>query len=287
MMHYKPQAFVRRAKNAETARTATLLEFVKWCQGREDTQTTLRTIGAYFGAEVVGLSRWNAEKKTLRLASTSEVGRFEHNLMLDRAYADTVCGDYIDSLKPGAAVLLSELSNDSPVADPYLANWMFKRHIRDVGIVCLGKRNRNHDLLELHFGAGAERNSSDAHEILTRSLADVYAGRREGLMLGVLIGATRRAKLVNSSINGNQQLLSLANPAGLTRTEWQVCALIANGLSREGVAKELAIKLSTVQTHLRNIYAKSGFERFHQLALHLVSTEERAHLESTSAGIAA
>ncbi len=287
MVHDKAQAFFRRARTAEIARTDTLLEFVKWCQGRGDTQSTLKSIGAYFGAEVVGFSRWNGDKKTLRLASVCEVGCVRHNSRLQKSYADVVCGDYIDSLKPGAAVLLSELNDKAPVADPSLAQWMFKRNIRDVGIVCLGKRNQNHDLLELHFGAGARRSSSDAHEILTRSLAEVYAGRREGLMLGLLVGATRRAKLTDGSTGGNQQLLSLANPAGLTRKEWQVCALVANGLSRERVAKELAVKPSTVQTHLRNIYAKSGFERFHELALHLVSPEERVHLANASEGMAA
>lgn len=287
MVHDKAQVFSRRARTAEIARTDTLLEFVKWCQGRGDTQSTLKTIGAYFGAEVVGLSRWNGEKKTLRLASDWDVGYARHNLRLQKSYADIVCGDYIDCLKPGAAMLLSDVNDEAPVADPSLARWMFKRSIRDVAVVCLGKRNQNHDLLELHFGAGARRNPSDLHEILTRSLSEVYAGRREGLMLSLLIGATRRAKLTDGSIGGNQQLLSLANPAGLTRTEWQVCALVANGLSRERVAKELSVKPSTVQTHLRNIYAKSGFESFHELALHLVSPEERVHLAKASGGMAA
>jgi DNA-binding NarL/FixJ family response regulator len=159
--------------------------------------------------------------------------------------------------------------------------------MKDIAIICLGKSNQHHDILELHFGPQFARKPALLNDILAHALADVYAGRREGFVVTALSGACRRATLSGTPCERSQPLLSLANPAGLTRMEWKVCALVANGLSREGVAQELCIKPSTVQTHLRNIYAKSGFERFHELALHLVSRQERIHLVSAKEEAAA
>lgn len=42
----------------------------------------------------------------------------------------------------------------------------------------------------------------------------------------------------------------------LSYREWQVLALLANGLSNKEIAQRLAIAVHTVETHLRNIYPK-------------------------------
>ena len=44
----------------------------------------------------------------------------------------------------------------------------------------------------------------------------------------------------------------------LTPTERQVIALVAEGLTNQGVAQRLLITSGTVRTHLRSVFAKLG-----------------------------
>lgn len=61
------------------------------------------------------------------------------------------------------------------------------------------------------------------------------------------------------------------NDWGLTDKQLQVLSLMAEGYSRKGIAKELNIKLSTVQTHLMRIYQALGLypadENIHQYTM--------------------
>jgi DNA-binding CsgD family transcriptional regulator len=49
-----------------------------------------------------------------------------------------------------------------------------------------------------------------------------------------------------------------AKPAGLADREAEVLRLVAHGLTSAQVAEQLVISRLTVNTHLRNIYAKIG-----------------------------
>jgi DNA-binding CsgD family transcriptional regulator len=72
----------------------------------------------------------------------------------------------------------------------------------------------------------------------------------------------------------------------LSKRETEVLALIAQGLSNEEVADKLFVSISTVKTHLINIYAKLGVERRTQAVaraqeLGLLETERNTQ-ESTT-----
>lgn len=51
---------------------------------------------------------------------------------------------------------------------------------------------------------------------------------------------------------------SPADPIGWTRRELEILALIAAGCTNDEIAAELVIALSTVKTHINNIYRKLG-----------------------------
>ncbi len=46
----------------------------------------------------------------------------------------------------------------------------------------------------------------------------------------------------------------------LSKREVQVVALLAEGLSKQKISEHLSIKVSTVATHVKNIYQKMGVE---------------------------
>lgn len=46
----------------------------------------------------------------------------------------------------------------------------------------------------------------------------------------------------------------------LSRRETQVIALLADGLSKQKISQHLCIEVSTVATHVKNIYRKMGVD---------------------------
>lgn len=82
----------------------------------------------------------------------------------------------------------------------------------------------------------------------------------------------RRSQSSNSDV---PYFLSHRNPAKLSRSEYRVCLLLSRGLSLKAVRQELGISNSTLRTHLRNIYAKSGVSSLAELTYHLLTVEGR------------
>ncbi len=52
--------------------------------------------------------------------------------------------------------------------------------------------------------------------------------------------------------------LTTVNPWGLSNREYQVIELCAQGLKNEQIANKLGISVTTVSTHLNNVYQKFG-----------------------------
>lgn len=255
----------------------TLLVFVKWSQGRVDLDSTLHHLAEFIGADAVALARWDKSKETARLAGVHDMVNAPMAPRLSQSFAAAALGSYIDSMKPGTSLTLSETHDYKCVADPDLERWMFKRGVIEVACICLNSDNGVRDILEIHFARSVPKLWDAEQENMSKMLHDVFQGRQRGLMMKSLLRTNATVRRTLDTVE-DQPLLAADNPAGLTRSEWRVCALIANGLSRDGVAEELAVKPGTLRTHLRNIYAKTGYERFHELALRLVTTKERASL---------
>ena len=54
-------------------------------------------------------------------------------------------------------------------------------------------------------------------------------------------------------------------PGTLSAQEERVAALVATGLTNAGIARQLCLSVSTVETHLERIYAKLGIHTRYQL----------------------
>jgi DNA-binding NarL/FixJ family response regulator len=52
---------------------------------------------------------------------------------------------------------------------------------------------------------------------------------------------------------------STAAPGGLTRREWEIAQLLAEGLSNKDIATRLVIAPRTAETHVEHILTKLGF----------------------------
>ena len=58
----------------------------------------------------------------------------------------------------------------------------------------------------------------------------------------------------------NPQLPELLKISPLTSREWQVLGLIYAGYSNEQISQELVVAITTIKTHIRNLYQKIGVE---------------------------
>ena len=66
-------------------------------------------------------------------------------------------------------------------------------------------------------------------------------------------------------------LLHPDNPYRLTQAEQRICGLIAQGLRPQDMAEHLNVSLTTVRTHLRQVYSKSGLDGLFAVKHHLQS----------------
>lgn len=264
----------------------TLLEFVKWTQAQQPLEHALADLGRHFGAEAICIARRDRFKPGVRIFKTCDSVADLRKPRLDRSYAGLVLGTHLDNLKAGAAIFWTEASQDNADPEPELIQWTQRRGIAEILILCLESQNGVRDFIELHFSNSWHKNRQTEADTFAKALAEVYAGRRPGLIQQELLSGSR-ARRPEHATSETQQILAPGNPAGLTRSEWRLCFLVAKGLSRSGVAEEMRVTQNTMRTHLRAIYAKTGYETFHDLALRLVSSREQQALCDAMAGQAA
>ncbi len=255
-----------------------LLEFVKWTQGQQPLPPALDALGHYLGASAMCFSRRDRSKPGLRVLSIRDSNEDLRKPRLRQSFALEILGPHLDSLKTGAAVYASD-ALIAAKTDCDLETWQGLRGTHEILLICLGQHNGIRDILEVHLPqAGPLAQDFDA-DAVAHSLAEVFTGRRPGLVEKELVADLnqRRSPRVDMT---DMPILAPENPAGLTRSEWRICLLIAKGLSRSGAAREMRVTQNTIRTHLRNIYAKTGRETFHDLALRLVSAAEQQALYS-------
>jgi len=66
-------------------------------------------------------------------------------------------------------------------------------------------------------------------------------------------------------------ILSCDNPARLSRAEFRLCVFLSRGYSNESARRELGISDSTLRTHLRSVYQKTGASSLPELLYQLLS----------------
>lgn len=256
-----------------------LLKFVSWSQGKTPLQPALEGLALYFGAEVVCLSRRERANDSMRHVLAVDIASETGFPNLLNGFAKDVLGETLDKLKPGTAVSVSEVHPEAMVQNAELARWSRKRRINEIVVFCIGSRQGTREIIEFHFSKSAPYLSDVDAAHCAEMLAKVFKGRREGLVEQLILGrALKRKKHMRR--NFGNAILSPENPAKLTRAEWRLCVLVANGMSREGAAKALSVTPNTIRSHLRNIYSKTERETYHELALHLTSVKEQSHLLS-------
>jgi DNA-binding CsgD family transcriptional regulator len=84
------------------------------------------------------------------------------------------------------------------------------------------------------------------------------AARSYDLVVTEAVRLMRRAVSAEDAETEPASVLELQRRLGLTHTEARVAARLASGLGVKDIAGALGIRVSTVRTHLKSVYAKTG-----------------------------
>ncbi|MCU4654264.1 helix-turn-helix transcriptional regulator [Roseibacterium sp. SDUM158016] len=229
-------------------------------QGRAPVKDALAQLATALDAEVIALGRISREGAGNRSVVVHDAGNKAP--ALERSFADVVLGPYFRQPRPGSVWFKSLTDIES---DPRLETFHQRRRLNELAVIPLSVAEKSSIFLEIHFSSHRGSGQHALINMVAATLADTWSRRRPGLMTELLLA--RRS----TSPSGETDLMSLENPARLSRAEFRVCLLLSRGLSNKRVCAELGISESTLRTHLRSIYAKCDCSNHSELLFRLLS----------------
>lgn len=250
-----------------------------WCGGLHGSMSLEDTLGALAagcGACSAALARHHRGEKLPRTVALFDTnGRSEDLPTLKRPLTRDAMGYMYTKTKPATVWFMTDLLDDAAwSSSQMLTNWRLTREIAEIVVISLGGVQKR-DFVEFHFNTALKHSEKLEFEALTPTIVRSWAGRKKGLVAEKLVGAPRRTVSSMRQKAWSEPLLSMTNPAGLSRAEFRVCLMLSKGLSVKGVVAELGTSEATVRSHLRSIYAKTEVKGIAELLYLILSKEER------------
>ena len=209
-------------------------------------------------AEVVHLHRVNTVTGGQRSIATVDRRASQGARPLIRAHGMALVGQTLSRAKPGTLWSMHELDRDAVSRlEPRVVAWMEERGLREAMLIPLSSTSDATDVLEFYLSAPLDGPRRLALETLSLAVAEAWGRRPEGRIARIL----RAAPAINANLaldRPNLHPLSPSNPLGLTAAESRICSLIQRGVDLTEASKALSITDSTLRSHLRSIFAKSG-----------------------------
>jgi DNA-binding CsgD family transcriptional regulator len=240
----------------------------QWCEclhGRDPLLRSLEVLGTGLNAEIVAVARYPHDGRSAVRSVIWDRKGDDHTGAGTRTFARALIGAYLEAARPGSLWFRStvETSGANDVAEFHAA-----RQLRELAVIPLQASNRFIDTFEIHF---SDRLRSQQQVVLT-SLAPVLArtwrNRAEGLFTEALLRVSPASE--RSDVG---RILSVENPARLSRAEYRVSLLLSRGLSIQEVKAELCIRESTMRSHLSSLYAKTNCTSLSELVFRLTSPD--------------
>lgn len=227
----------------------------RWCEflhGKSSFETALQELCFGLNADITVLSRVLRVVPGKSSLIHFDTGReLSPAKTLNRSYARAVLGSYFDRPKTGSVWYKSMLDEDT---DPALSAFHRARGLNDVAVIPLSVTEKSIDFVEVHFANQLQFEQLALLNMVADTLARTWQNRLPGLMTDCL--AKNPVQLIAK--DSSAPILSVENPSRLSRAEYRVCLMLSRGKSLEMLEAELNISRSTVRTHLKNIYLKTG-----------------------------
>ena len=231
-----------------------------WCEalhGGLSLQDAFAHLVRGLGAEAGMLVRTHLnEFRPIRIAiQDCRLGTGVHQLKT--SFADGHFGPHLTKPRP-ATVWLGSAHVGETGADPApaLGEWQTARQMKEFAVLVLSGGPITRDHIELHFRDLLSLEVQASVGVVLPTMARTWATRQVGLITRTVINRRLSYEFEQPGTT-KTPLLSINNPARLSRAEFRVCLLLSRGLSVLGVSAELSLSEATVRSHLRNIYAKT------------------------------
>ncbi|WP_160116538.1 helix-turn-helix transcriptional regulator [Ruegeria sp. AU67] len=194
--------------------------------------------------------------------------------------AELVLGDNFATAKAGSIWTLS----DALIADKAAIPRHLEGDLKDLGeviIVPLDTSGGHVDHIELHFQHKPAQFDLDLLAIMASTLASGWSNRTPG-SASAIFEKGRNHHLKEVSGNKRVPILGPQNPAGLSRCEFRVCAMLKEGFTVKKVSEALTVCPTTVRSHLSSVFSKTGASNQVEL-LHLLNRRNDADRGSNNA----
>lgn len=169
-----------------------------------------------------------------------------------RSYASVILGENLHVAKPGKVWFISDAETETETRER-----LQRADLEDIAIVPLENGPAHSDFLELQFAARVPLHDRMLLETMCPLVAQTWQERSPGAVAAMMAGRLSRVARERAASEA-KPILDADNPAGLTRSEFKVCALIHEGHLPADIAKALNVKTSTLRSHMRSIYLKTG-----------------------------
>lgn len=161
-----------------------------------------------------------------------------------------------EEIFPGTMMSLSDLRKEDGFADSdAAAEWGPRDDILNVVLIVLADRSGELDIIEMIFDTVPSLNPDIPPVLVSAALAEAWKMRAPGLITRITLSNIRSRS--SGSQVPSSGILSSNNPCGLSRAEQRVCHLLVAGQKAKDIAEELNLSVTTVRTHLGNIYSKT------------------------------
>lgn len=253
--------------------TAKLVEYgmigaiAGWCEalhGKSGLGRGIQLIGTGTEAEAVCVARYALSNQSDgRPLTWDRASADVRGGRLQRGFARSMLGSYFESARPGSLWFRSMLDE----VTPDLREFQAARAMRELVVIPLEIGTRFVDTIELHF---SEKLRPFQHHLLNNLapvLSVTWKNREQGLFTEELLRRSEKQR----NLGEDTPILSVGNPARLSRAEYRVGLMLSRGLSIEEVRDTLSIRDSTLRTHLSNLYAKTRATNMSELMYLLVS----------------
>lgn len=231
-------------------------------QGATPMPVGLRQIADKLGADITAVTRVELQNQTKNYgrAARSRVVAFDRRANFVGevsgfriSYAEAICGRHVGAAKPGSIWSAETPDFDH---DPRLHAPLRHRRLVQTIVVALDRKPTTSDFLELHFAEAISPDLYDQLEMLGTVLSQSWKSRAVGILLNNVLDSRNRH--TNLDVGPRKDVLAVENPCRLSRAEYRVCLMFSRGLDKSALLDELSISISTLRTHMRNIYAKTG-----------------------------
>lgn len=239
----------------------------QWCEclhGRDPLLKSLEILAMGLNAEIVALVRYaRGSGSAGRTVAWDRGGPDVRGGRLQCGFAHSLMGPYFDAARPGSLWFRSMVEAD---LSPELTEFHAARQLRELAIIPLESNARFIDMIELHFHDKLRGHQQLILNSLAPVLARTWQNRAQGLFTESLLRLAPPPPQTDMT-----PILSVENPARLSRAEYRVSLMLSRGMSIDQVMEELRIRESTLRTHLGNLYAKTGCTNLCDLVFRLTS----------------